>query len=191
MEYFLMVRKMGVCESEPIKADPVTIISVSPDYFHDATQITEPVVTVACTLGKYTFSTQITIPCQRIPRVPEKPCSHVFVKPMINCSQEILYYDGMLRIYSNVKRSRMFVKDDINEMYPAQSQRQMPQNGRMVDIHGHYHKVGEKYGFHEVIIISTREYPGFLIDDPVAIHRPHCLILVLDCPQSIFLTFPL
>ncbi len=181
---------MGVCDSQLQNIpDPVDIPCVEPSYFNGQ-NVNLRVVRVACTLGKFTFSNQLSIPCQRIPFEKERCCSHVFVKPMINGKQEIIYDEYILRIYSDVRESIMMVNDCICEMYPARSQIKIPRNGRMVHVDMHTFKHGSNRCLYEVIIISRREYPRATLDDFLAIHRPHCLILILDCPQSLFITFP-
>ena len=136
---------------------------------------------VVFTQGKFTFQRNSQMICHATKGHFKYQCTHVHVKPR-QCEEHnryrVFFNESKLSIYCDSKISKIFVKDDIAKVYSSSK----------VDLH--MYQKGMNCGFWEVAIISTRDTKSYSDEDLLQFHRPHCLILVLDCPQSLFFCFP-
>jgi hypothetical protein len=180
---------MGICESdELLLPEPIVIPCVEPKQIpYRKDEIVLRVVN-----GKmegFTFLDKNLIPCYRIPHFRETICYRVLLKPMESEKPKIMYHESKLTIYCNVRTPILFMNDDISKVYSSQSNVKVKQRGCSRYLDTYTYKWGTRVGFANVIIISTMDNPSFTVEDLFQLHKPHCLILILDYPESIFLSF--
>jgi len=180
---------MGICGSDELLPDPVYISCIEPNQTqYKKDDIVQRVWNGK--MGKFIFPDRNLIPCYRIPHYRETVCYRVLLKPIEKYGYpKIMYHESKLTIYCNIRHSILSMNDDISKVYSSQSNVMTRQRGRLRHAAMYTYKCGHRLGLTNVIIISTMDNPSFTIDDLLQLHKPHCLILILDYPESMFFTF--
>jgi len=163
--------------------DYVRFECVEPKWFYEKGLQFDHAMCVALDAGKFKFRPPTHIPCYRMPNHLDTVCTKVSIIPMDKtCGHCIYYHESTLIMYCKVRMPLIFTRDQISRIFS-------PSDPNRFDLHTH--KRGTNTRFNEVIIISIRDNPSFSQQDLLRLHKPHCLLLVLDCPQSLFFHFPI
>jgi hypothetical protein len=133
------------------------------------------------------FREPLHIDCEFVKGHGTSKCDRVYVIPNTRRTErgKLLFSHSNLFIYCNTKVSHLFMYDDVCKIF---SSREISPYTMITYTKGHLKEIWE------VCLLSledTKQIPKEKLEEFInCFYKPHTLILILDCPESIYLWIP-
>jgi len=131
------------------------------------------------------FREPLDMDCEIVQGHETSRCDRVYVIPNRTERGKLLFSHSNLFIYCNTKVSHSFMYDDVCKIF---SSREISQYTMITYTQGTLKEIWEicLLSLEDTKKISKEKLQEFIN----CFYRPHTLILILDCPQSIYLWIP-